>query len=1038
MNITVGSGTQQTGTAQIVSVEFEQGTDVHTRQERNPNYDVNAPAGSPNSNYYITVTYTRKCWYVDHCIVTVKGNSTKYGNYTGNTIDTLSTTTVDINGSWTGQPNYSLPGNWSGTAHLKVKDNHPKYDYRITLDTDPASFYLCINETRGSTYNSKPIKYPSQQLAVKLEQRTCTGYIGAEQWGDNWEVANTTVTDFTWTSADTSKATINTSGVLTSTYSQYNKADTTVNITVAINANTKNKQGIVYTATQYGGTKASLTKTLDQKAFNILGRADLYEYRVIIVGPTSVVYINDGGTYQCNAKLQERKNEGKTGEGGYTWTDYDSTNSHFNWTVITNNGSITINTNGLATGRNRYYYPGLKTATPGYTGAPTQTAACESAIKATYNQTITKNDTLHNCAAKVVINPNNADTASIRVRGYMTYYCFYVVNNLTSSPSPAKICINNSRTDVSGYSTTCSFTAIAKYKYRKGTVDSYQPSEEFVLDTSGTDYSWSSSPSNSGYFTISNGSITCTGTNASSFNANRSDITFTITATIKSAATSNKYNIDNSLCTSNNSGTGSLQFYAREDEYACGSVSLNKTSVTINDGASTGLITATMTYSFNGNTQTALASDIDWNWTSWADAPGDVSVIITYENENAVEAQGTNKYFNYSQSIYNGYVKTAPNFKSSKTFTGKFGRVYHLDCHGVIQCDVNVRGHTDEYTYDDYRCESYPSTLQYNQSSSTLTASVQKKVKAGTITSWSWVNYGSRSTSASYVNDLIIDGNYINRGGSSGSFYVIGNYPGTNTYGTQTSDAYMRFSAADDVEHNELSCRFTVTVYPQPDSYNVDYDWVSFYSSLSSGQSDYASVGAFLKCNGTTIETYYVTDYDIEMGGAGLDDWSLNPPYNVYVYAATVGANDYETFWWSISLSGGSYSYQDRNYSINHITHTGTISFHRDGTIRVNGPTEYYLTVYSGTGNYRYSNPRDFAFSWEDDLGDGGPCGDGDDWGSEGDYVLSSRWTYLDWRVQAEWEDSEGLDGTQTQRGSARISWSGYYGSVSLPDLYFG
>lgn len=580
-------------------------------------HEINAAwscsSGNTTRNYGATVTGTvdSSNHYVYH--LTVTGCNTRFGTYSGSTISTQNVTiTVNYNGNiiYSGSPN----SNASNTQSVAVRGVPPYYDYRTYIS--PTTGTICCDTSRGS-YSS------TLTFTATFQQCTSTGYAddASSTYGwTSWETVTTTRSDFTWTTTNTTATSVST-GVLsiTSEYNKYHKADTTTTVKAVINSGVTNNQGVAWgsskvlstiTATKKDHNNTYYCTNITTGNINILGRADLYEYRVVFVDPASVVYINDGGTYQCDAKLQERKNLGRTAEDGHDWSDYDSTRSHFNWSIATSNGSLTVNTTGRATGTNKNYYVGKSTDTPGYTGGTNQSTPCEDQVKATYNQSISKTDSLHSCAAIISISPNNDNSAYIRTKGYMTVYKFSVT---ISTPITARIvCANSGRTG--GYPTSHTFTANLVYQYRVGTTGSYTWSTAAVMTSAGSNFTWTSNPSATNYYTLSNG--TCSNPHT---RFNVADNTFTITATAKSSAY-NSYNIESGSTYSN---TCTLIVLGRADKYEFRVLSVTPNPAKINDQATQTFVATLQQRKNEGNTSqggsdwtTIYNSGSDFNWSS--------------------------------------------------------------------------------------------------------------------------------------------------------------------------------------------------------------------------------------------------------------------------------------------------------------------------------------------------------------------------------------------------------------------------------------
>lgn len=1043
-NITVGSGTQQTGTAQIVSVEFEQGTDVHTRQERNPNYDVNAPAGSPNSNYYITVTYTRRCWYVDHCIVTVKGNSTKYGNYTGNTIDTLSTTTVDINGNWTGQPNYSLPGNWSGTAHLKVKDNHPIVDYKLELTKEPNNgtgndtTVLCINNKRGAQYKS------TLQCTVKLSQCTSIGYVGMPQnqltW-TAWEEANTSSSNFTWSSNKTNVATVDTNGKVTVQYANWAANDTNVTITVSLNNSTLNKQGIAYN-TAPGGLKSTLTKTTDNKTYIVLGRLDEYVWRIYGLTPTpSNKYIYDkddsisGHTpkqvsYAIKLQYQKNGNIGTT-----AWTDYSTQVSKFKWTGDTV-AIPTSETSGIYNGINKNYYDGKKSdVTSHYISGNIKAKANfidNNDVKFTDNKHVVYGTSeYHVIDSKTVVNALEV-TDTIYVYGYITYYTISII---ASGSNTGCICYNNSRSHHNPVPTqSVTFSVTIKTKHRSGTTTNYSVVDGPNLVCENNMISWTGG--NNNYFTLSGncGSATCSNAHSRFETADQS---FNIIATFSNA--NNAYNIDSV-------SIGSVQFSltvcGRENEYEFYSVTHGSFSTINQQGTSTANVTAIYLRKngssniniINGSNTISGTVSVNWHIGNQTSAPA-AYISISPTSGNSTTVTGTNNYYQYTRNSYDDYVglNIDINVYMATYFSDNSSYPIRVEHTYTDSLSVSVIGYPNVFKSDDfvvkYVAIGNSATIAYNGNLS-LTTQYQRYIRNGTTSNWNWVTYGQPNaggygsiTSNSNTSDFSTSGLIV---------YTSGSWQSNLTsIGTTSTSVTVTWSDQEGVTHNASSG--TIYANPAPDQFYTtggNFTW-GYTMNFSAGESDYDEGNELkvYKNNGIYIDYWPGSlSYDLDECVADIDGdaIAITAPTSI----SSCGRDG--TVYWSVSA--GTQYYPDRNYDI-----------YGNRPVNCNSSDSFavYLydyTLYIDDGSASISaslgSQDDFAFSWEHDYGGDGPCGDGDSWGGGTESLGSSKPSRLHYRVQAEWE-IDGHNGTQTKSGNVYISWSGCDGYASLPDLTF-
>lgn len=649
-------------------------------------HEINAAwscsSGNTTRNYGATITGTvdSSNHYVYH--LTVTGCNTRFGTYSGSTISTQNVTiTVNYNGNiiYSGTPN----SNASNTQSVAVRGVPPYYDYRTYIS--PTTGTICCDTSRGS-YSS------TLTFTATFQQCTSTGYAddASSTYGwTSWETVTTTRSDFTWTTSNTTATSI-TTGILsiTAEYNKYHKADTTTTVKAVINSGVTNNQGVAWgsskvlstiTATKKDHNNTYYCTNITTGNINILGRADLYEYRVVFVDPVEVVYINDGGTHQCDAKLQERKNLGRTNEDGYEWTDIDSTRSHFNWSIATSNGSLTVNSSGRATGTNKNYYVGQSSATPGYTGGTNQSTPCEDKVKATYNQSISRTDSLHNCAAVISISPNNDNSAYIRTKGYMTVYKFSVT---ISTPTTARIvCANSGRTG--GYPTSHTFTANLVYQYRVGTTGSYTWSTAAVMTSAGSNFTWTSNPSATNYYTLSNG--TCSNPHT---RFNVADTTFTITATAKSSAY-NSYNIESGSTYSN---TCTLIVLGRADKYEFRVLSVTPNTAKINDQATQTFVAILQQRKNEGNTsqggtdwETIYNSGSDFNWSS-------ANTNIAQHQSNGTFKGINRNYYDVLNGVEPGKVET------TITATCKYNSITRTDNLHSETLTYNLTGYSGTAT----------------------------------------------------------------------------------------------------------------------------------------------------------------------------------------------------------------------------------------------------------------------------------------------------------------------------------------------------
>ena len=951
-SISVLDTNPQLGSAQIVSVQFEQGTEQHSRLEVNPNYNPNLPESDPNSNYYITVTYTNPCWFIDHCIVTVKGNSTKYGRYTGNNIESISTTDVRVRGGWTGQPNNSpQQTDINETFKVKVKDVHPKYDYSLVLipntaNTPPTQTTetqvqstLCHNSTRdvsGTTFQK------TRTCTVMLSQRTCTGYVGHEVWENNWETASTLQTNFTWTSSNTNLATVSTSGVVTA-HDKFAVADGQTTITVAINASTLNKQGIVYTATPYGGTKSSLTKTQDTKIFYILGRVDEYTWQLTAITPNpgGAIYDKDDTVSGHNTKtidfiiyLQEQKNEGKTAEGGYTYqnSEYTALNK-FTWTGDTNaeangEGAIPVaSTPGRYQGVNKNYYHGKKAATPG-------TIIGHVTAKPNFaNNSVTKTDTLHkvygtsnNIVKDYTTNVNDlaSKTSSFSIYGYITYYTFTLA--ISGATTSGVICYNNSRSHYSpAPSSSVTFNVVLHTSYRSGKNMSGGYSIVTGPDiTIESDFiNWSSSPAATNYYVLSPNSThsSCTCNNAHS-RFNESDRSFDVVAQINTLGV---YNIDSILI-------GGVHFtltvLAREDEYTCGDYTVTVGSSTLNDGQSTNVRCTTVRYKKNDSFVSLSLSDsaLSFSWTASQGSGSDSNAYITITSTGGTGGsiayvQGVNKYYKYTKSIYTGaiafsYTITNKAFDPRFTDNRNAGVKLYLNCYGGNTYNISVNGHDNVYKYEDLIITSpVPNTVYECDDSFSISTECKQYISSGLY-----------QTNSSYITFVLLDGHYtagVTRAYPSASFTSASGstvYIHHDTNWTATSNTgFGVYVVWNPPSGSQLTSNRIEPLWakPRPDNYFTSASVYVYDDPV--GVTQYATVGGSMyvyKNNWTYVTSldYYITstantngsnrvwsDYsgDYYVYIYSNEDFSITDRLGVYHY---ISRNDMDTDWDSFSV----------------------------------------------------------------------------------------------------------------------------------------
>ena len=895
----------------------------------------------------------------------------------------------------------SISPNNDNSAYIRTRGYMTVYKFSVTISTPTSATIVCANSGRTGGYSTSHTFTANLVYQYRVGTNTTNGY--------TWSTATvmtSTGSNFTWTSVDaaTNYYTLS-NGTCSSPHTRYEVADKTFTITATAISSVYNIYNIE------SGSTYSATCTL-----TVLGRADKYQYRAVIVSNTSVQYINDGGTYQCNAKLQQQKNESGT------WTDYDTANSHFTWTPVSNNGSITVNTNGLATGTNKNYYLGKATDTPGYTGGTNQSSACADTVNARYNQTINITDTLHNCPAIIIINPDNAITAEIRVRGYITYYSFVTVQN---TPTSGTICCNNSRQYHNPAPTTeVTFSVTTKYYYRSGTTTAYSWIGPIVIETAGSDYTWTGSGAGT-YYTLDNGRCY----NAFDTYEQSDHNNLNVKAVLKDSFR-NQYNQDNGHTTPADQSF-ILNVLAREDDYFCLGYepTISPTEATIADGGSITVRVTAFNIRKNNNSSFNIlsyaGSGVTFHWQDSGNSSTNpyryISAPSTYGN--SVNVSGVNKYFASSNNNWYDILNFDWSIDWSPT-----PRFSDNNGHLRVTCGIQYKGiniyvtpQPDQYTYGDYSCVSPPQTLTYD-ATALLIAQIQKKRKDGHLGSegsdWHWVNDGNPLVGPEYIRGGSNSNAYAEVWHSSGGYHARGTYSGTNTYGEKYTDLTIYYHAADDSEGDTYSCTFTVKVFPEPDHYTVNYN-ISFPGSMDANDSEYATCYVDLLCNGSLVQRYDCTWFDDQyVYGGGLDDWNYNPPYYIRFDSVDLDfgdPNQYIYYLFSIYVSWGPYN--DRNANVSGFPepeHSGTISSSPSGTITVIAPSRYYLVIVpgevvfpSGCSDYTFEYDIDMDYGTLSDSGYGGLGFGGNDIPSsqvEGWTYYQPGYDWINYHVKAEWE----------------------------------